>query len=564
MLTVRDVLSLPEFQPAKLTAGESGLDREVRWAHTLDMPDIVNWARPGEFLLTNALGLSIEPELQKTLIPHLYNAGVASLAISIGKYFREVPDFMRTQADQLGFPLITLPWELPFYDFTRAIMERVINDKYAILQESLNVHNRLMEIVLKGTGLDDLARTLAELVECSVSIEDSNFHLLSYANWGEVDEARLESILYGHTLPIHLEEMKSAGIFDTLKRVRRPIRVSPIPHIGLRYERVVAPIVAAGEILGYVWLIPHGRLTDEFDIVAVERAATVAAIIMMRDRAVYEAQQRLKTDFFKRIMKSNFSTERELKEEALSFGISLENEQQIILLQGGRGDTSLPLLQRATQEAVSALSKSALVLEWEGKIVVLLGVKDTSEGFAVAREIWEELGRRDASAYVAVSNACPDIRVLYKCYQEAKEALEFSIDCVGVPMPVFFDDMGSFHWLKSLPEEIIRENKYYRMVEKVAEYDSGHNTDILKTLFVYLELGGNATRASRYLIIHRNTLRQRIERASEIMGVDVNVPRHSFELHVALRTFMLRTGKGCLSALRNGKMIDRRRESLSE
>ncbi len=545
MLTVRDVLALQEFQPAKLVAGESGLGREVKWAHIMDMPDMVSWVRPGEFLLTNAFGLSMEPELQKSLIPHLHRAGVASLAISIGKYLPQVPEFMIDQADQLGFPLVTLPWELPFYDFTRAIMERVINDKYAILQESLNVHNRLMEIVLKGTGLDDLAKTLAELVECSVSIEDASFHLLAYANWGEVDEARLESITYGQTLPIHFKEMDAAGIFETLRRVRRPIRVSPIPRIGLRYERVVAPIVAAGEILGYVWLIPHGRLIDEFDIVAVERAATVAAIIMMRDRAVYEAQQRLKTDFFERLLKSNTSAERELREEALSLGVSLENMQQILLLRSRKDEIPLPALQQSVQNALSAFSREGLVLEWERKVVVLLGVSSKEEGFSVAQKIWQELSRKGMQVHVSASNSCKDIHLLYKCYNEAQEALDFSIYCVGVPAPLFFDDMGSYHWLKNLPEETLRENRYYRMAEKIAEYDDSHNTEFLKTLFAYLELGGNAARASRYLVIHRNTLRQRIEKASEIAGVDVSSPRHSFELHLALKALMFRSGRNC-------------------
>ncbi len=557
MLTVKDVLSLPEFESARLEAGESGLGREVKWVHTMDMPDMVNWVRPGEFLLTNAFGISMKPELQRSLVPHLHGAGVACLAISVGKYLPEIPDFMCQQADELGFPLVSLPWELPFYDFTRAIMERVINDKYAVLQESLNVHNRLMEIVLKGTGLDDLASTLAELVECSVSIEDANFHLLSYANWGEVDEARWESILHGQTMPMHLEEMKMAGIFETLQRVRRPIRVSPMPHIGLRYERVVAPIVAAGEILGYVWLIPHGRVIDEFDIVAVERASTVAAIIMMRDKAVYEAQQRLKTDFFDRLMKSNAGVERELREEALSYGISLEKAQQIILLHSGGNGVSLPSLQKLVQEALSRIARSGLVLEWEKKIVVLLGVSDADEGVQVAQSIWQELGKNGVQVHVSVSGACKDIRMLYKCYHEATEALDFSINCVGVPSPVFFDEIGSFHWLRSLTVETLRENRYYRMIEKIEEYDSTHNTDLLKTLFTYLELGGNAVKASAYLLIHRNTLRQRMEKISDLLGVNMGSKRHTFELHLAMRAFMLHKGRKCLvsgseSILRRG------------
>ena len=542
-LTVETVLKLEEFQRATLVAGKTGLNREVRWAHIVDLPDMADWSRPGELLFTTALGLSVEKEAQKTLIPDLEKIGVAGIVVSVGRYFHTVPEHMIAQANEIGFPIITLPWDIPFYDVTRVIMERVINDRYAILQESLVVHNRLMEIVLKGTGLDDLAETLADLVQCSVSIEDASFHLLAYANKGEIDEARRETILLRQTPPMHREEIDKLGILDTLHRTGRPVHIPPIPHIGLRYERVVAPIVAAGELLGYVWLIPHQSLSDEFGIVAVERAATVAAIILMRERAVYEVQQRLKGDFFERLLNARIGEEGNLREEARKLGLVLNGQQQIMIVRNSAEEMSPLLLQRTLQQALTDLSRSGMVLEWGKDLILLATVQDTHEGIALAHKLWQALSKKGYRTCMSLGNAYSDIRMLLKSYQEAEETLMLAFNMPHGVHVLAFDDLGTLHWLQHLPPEALGENKYYRAVEKLAEYDSQHKTGILDTLMTYLDSGANALQAARRLYIHRNTLRQRLDRASELMGIDLHSPRDLFEIHIAIKAFALYASK---------------------
>ena len=42
---------------AHVVAGERGLSNEIRWAHIVDMPEIVPWVRPGQLLLTTGYSL---------------------------------------------------------------------------------------------------------------------------------------------------------------------------------------------------------------------------------------------------------------------------------------------------------------------------------------------------------------------------------------------------------------------------------------------------------------------------------------------------------------------------
>ena len=51
-MNVREALAVESLRTAEVVAGSGGLEREVRWAHVIDMPDPAPWVRPGQLLLT--------------------------------------------------------------------------------------------------------------------------------------------------------------------------------------------------------------------------------------------------------------------------------------------------------------------------------------------------------------------------------------------------------------------------------------------------------------------------------------------------------------------------------
>ena len=58
MLRLREVLELPVFRRslAEVIAGGEGLDRELRWAHVIEMADPSDLLKGGELVLTTGIG----------------------------------------------------------------------------------------------------------------------------------------------------------------------------------------------------------------------------------------------------------------------------------------------------------------------------------------------------------------------------------------------------------------------------------------------------------------------------------------------------------------------------
>lgn len=71
-------------------------------------------------------------------------------------------------------------------------------------------------------------------------------------------------------------------------------------------------------------------------------------------------------------------------------------------------------------------------------------------------------------------------------------------------------------------------------------YDRRHGTELVPTLAAYLDHGGKYADTSTTLTIHRNTLRYRISRITEISGHDLNDVEAQLNLHLATRAWRLR------------------------
>jgi hypothetical protein len=62
-------------------------------------------------------------------------------------------------------------------------------------------------------------------------------------------------------------------------------------------------------------------------------------------------------------------------------------------------------------------------------------------------------------------------------------------------------------------------------------------SELVRTLSVYLEQGGNYDATAEALVVHRNTLKYRLQRIRDLSGHDVNDPDSHFNLQLATRAW---------------------------
>lgn len=81
-------------------------------------------------------------------------------------------------------------------------------------------------------------------------------------------------------------------------------------------------------------------------------------------------------------------------------------------------------------------------------------------------------------------------------------------------------------------------------IDPLVAYDEQRSADLTRTAFCYLESDGNVARVAELLHLHRNTVRQRLERIGRLLGAGWDVSPRRLDTHLALRVRDAQVGLG--------------------
>jgi len=121
-VTIRDVLALPVLKGAELVAGHAGSSRGIDGVSVMADPQTLDYVPPGYLLLASSYTLVTDAAGLAALVHRLMERSIAGLLFKPGESLRHVPDSMRKVADDLGFPIVEVPEDVPLNDIAAAAL----------------------------------------------------------------------------------------------------------------------------------------------------------------------------------------------------------------------------------------------------------------------------------------------------------------------------------------------------------------------------------------------------------------------------------------------------------
>ncbi|MFF4260101.1 PucR family transcriptional regulator ligand-binding domain-containing protein [Streptomyces sp. NPDC001663] len=104
----------------RVLAGRGGLDRDVVWAHSIELVDPALWLAGGELLLTTGLRLTADSAACEYYVGRLVKAGVAAVGFGVGLSHEQVPEALVDAAEEAGLPLPEVALPTPFVAVTKS------------------------------------------------------------------------------------------------------------------------------------------------------------------------------------------------------------------------------------------------------------------------------------------------------------------------------------------------------------------------------------------------------------------------------------------------------------
>jgi sugar diacid utilization regulator len=389
----------------------------------------------------------------------------------------------------------------------------------ADLHRTMEIHARLDEVASSGRDRQALAQTLHDLTGFAVAIEDRYGNLRAWAP-GDVPESYPKPEASAREQ--HLKELASDG---------RPRKY------GDRLEALASP---RADVIGILALIDPENKASKFELVAVEHAATVLAMELARLASTAEAELRVRRDLVEELLAGTDDDEAILQ-RAQALDLDLERPHRVVIVHGqGRSHSDDQFLHVVKRVARDVGAGSLLV--GRGKSVILLaGAELRWEAFREA--LLPEMG--GGRCLVAVGSPCQGPSEFPRSHREAQLAATLQNNGAA-PDVLTWETLGIYGILSNVDDFTAVERFVQAQLAPLLEYDAQRNSNLVETLFHYLESGGNYAATSGALIVHRSTLKYRLQRIREIGACDLSDPGTRFNLQLATRAWQILKGLGRL------------------
>ncbi|HKC83639.1 MAG TPA: PucR family transcriptional regulator ligand-binding domain-containing protein [bacterium] len=548
--TVREAMR-SVLASAKLVAGAEGLDRQVEWVRIMETPEIQ--PRAGDLMFTTGFPIKDDPDAQIRLVGRIAEGGGAGLVVRPLPYLRRIPPEMVTEADRLKVPLFTIPSDVQFVDLMTPLLERIINAEHWRLKRSMDIHRRFTELVLDGKGVNEICRTLADLLESAVVVEDASFHLLAHAG-GSADPHRKETILRQGTPHRVLFDPQIQRVLREVEAKRGPVKVPAFPHLGMSRERLIAPIFAANQVLGYISVLDHPPHNEELAFMAIEQAALVLALSIVKERELSEVESRVRGEFLEDLLHGTYGDEAAAQRRARHVGYPLHGSHIVALvdIDDFRGfvkarqisEDAIQAVKREFLRRVTAVVRTgyqrALVQGRSDQVVALLPLgtevaDHQARSHALGLQIQQAVMEWKPGFTISVGFSAPIEAPLgvEGALREVTSVMESLARFKRWGQVVAVPELGLTGLLAAVSDERLVDYSR-RHLGPLIEHDRARKGALVSTLRAYLETGEQQQAAQR-LRVHPNTLRYRLDRIREITGLDLEEPETRLNLSVALR-----------------------------
>lgn len=134
---------------------------------------------------------------------------------------------------------------------------------------------------------------------------------------------------------------------------------------------------------------------------------------------------------------------------------------------------------------------------------------------------------------IGIGNSYDSLSQIKKSYNEANLSLKCARFESKENTIISYEKIGVYGLLFSIKDKSILEQYYFNTLGEVQKYDNLNDTELLKTLEVYLSGGCNVTTTADELFIHRNTLKYRTGKIEELLECDLHDFRTCERLQVA-------------------------------
>ncbi|MEU8402372.1 PucR family transcriptional regulator ligand-binding domain-containing protein [Nonomuraea sp. NPDC048892] len=511
MFTLNALVSDAALDLTVLVPGPAGaLEAPVAWVHNTELPDPSAYVQENELVLTNGLWLGQVTAAE--FVANVRRARAAGIVFGLRAEMPRTPQELVAACAEAGLPLLEISPAVPFTAISHAASAIYTDQRQRGLIGMVRRGDALATAISRGAGASGVLRVLTKDHDLPLAVVDRMGRLLATTG-AQLDEEQLRTV--------------AAGLS------RRPPALELDLGTGLA---ALYPVGAVGDIdAALVCLRPlFGLAPAEHE--ALEQAARFLSLEVAKQQAVQAIEMRFAGELLEMVLSGGRATE--VAERLRAFGVNPAGPLTVCAVALAGDETSTPhglaqvigdfLASEGVPAVVAGGTQDVVtVLAWnrpEPELSLLAGrlVKAVDKRFP---------GRR---AVAGLGGLAPHSAELRRPLMRSREACRVLRRSPGGPAVRGFAELGTHRLLLGLVDQDTLRAFSHDLLASLRRHDARRGSELERTVRAFLDHDGQWATTAAALHIHVNTLRNRLAKAAELTGRDVNRTEDRVDLFLAL------------------------------
>ena len=440
-------------------------------------------------------------------------------------------------ANDCNVALLALPEETSMPRVERAINTLIVNQKAQLTQRAIEIQRQLTRLAAENRDFNSLLQILARATAKPVVVHDDAGVLMAQV-YPNVTRRAAPTTTGGRTL---LQSLPYGAFQNWLSR-EAPTGEGTIVPSPLGYTTVLK---VEKRVAGYLSLVDGHDQLDDFDRLVITYGADVCAIELAKSRAIAFAVEQARGDWVQMWLSGTPADDDLMTTRAQQAGFDSDTIYMVAVFRAiTDAGTTLPLesLIPLVRDDMTRRQITGAVGQYVDVIVALYPMENAGQSPRIRRmvdEVRTQLATRTPSGLVAsgISRPASGLIALREAYREAKDAVSIANELGDREQTTFYGDLKLFQLLLALKERNLDHMRrfYTETLGPLVEHDERKQGDLIRTLNGFFEANGNLAKAATDLDVHRNTLVYRLERISELTGLNLGDADNRLILHLALK-----------------------------
>jgi len=406
------------------------------------------------------------------------------------------------------------------YDESRAAL-RQLQEAFRTIEKAQSVHESLTHVVLTGGGAGEIARLLVDHLQGAVTVFDRAGGVSARCSTDPrlLPSPRSSPSPSPSATPAAVEEACRSGRWATTTGAT-----------GLWHS---AAAIRAGDTHLGALLLTRTEEPSPLDIRTLERAAQIMGLLVMKETAVAEAEERVNGELLTELLVGAPPMSPAHRARAHARGVDLASLTALVVAKS----QTRPAPEVARRLHAMSSQWRGLAGEHLGRATLLAAAPDPAAlADAVHGRLRRELG---SPVRVVAQRVAGD--AWGRAYETAAKCCDLLHGLGVTDRGTTADAYAMFAALFDTDRAQDLDRFLTDTLEPLLAYDRRRSTRLVPTLSSYFRHSGHLARTAAALHVHLNTLLKRLDRVAAILGEGWRDPDRALQLQVALRLHDLRS-----------------------